>query len=76
MSEEHAWPMWIGRMIERQKSRPKETLTVEYVHRAQTERRIAWPAQVPNIVVNSICKQCNNCWMSDLEGRVGRFWSQ
>lgn len=71
MSDEHAWPQWLGQGIELEPT--QTTRTIGYGRTAEDAM-----TEAPNVVVRKkgsvltarireVCKNCNNGWMSRLE---------
>lgn len=60
-SKEHAWPLWLSSRFGSESS----VLDVQIGDKAFAIR-----SKHPEVTVRSVCRECNNGWMSRLEGAV------
>ena len=74
MSKEHAWPQWLGRGIEVNRSQTSLTFglnrTGESLLSETQRRRVTKNSSVLSTRVREVCAPCNNGWMSRLETAV------
>ncbi len=71
-SREDVWPCWLT-------SRFTAPGTME-AERGPELQMTTWQVDRPELVVKRVCRQCNNGWMSQLQGRgkpvIERLWNQ
>jgi hypothetical protein len=67
-SAEHIWPQWIGRLFDL----PERTVPYERT-RTTGPNPPSFEAPPFSLTVNRVCRECNNGWMSDLEGAAKPF---
>lgn len=63
LTKEHVWPLWL---LEFSKAFGKFAST----DTRDATRKVRRSIRTPEVTVNCVCEQCNNGWMSGLEGGV------
>jgi hypothetical protein len=67
LSAEHVWGQWISELLGRRETRQE--------HRHDGVLR-KWESLGGNLTTKVVCKKCNETWMSDIESRMKRSFSQ
>lgn len=63
-SREHVWPQWLVRIIEPLPGSNKTLFAIRTNKDGQSNR---WKRSTPELVTKSVCRGCNEGWMSDME---------
>jgi hypothetical protein len=66
ITREDVWPVWLVKILPRAQPKNQGHL----IRRVKGSPGKIWRITTPKMTVRSVCKQCNNGWMSELEGRA------
>jgi len=67
LTREHVWPQWVRPSLDHPDGAGTATRTI--IRPGGTEER-SYKARPANVVVRSVCEECNGGWMSELEQRA------
>ena len=67
LTREHVWPQWVRSSLDHPAGPGTATRTVI---RAGGREEWSYRARPANVVVRSVCEECNGGWMSELEQRA------
>jgi hypothetical protein len=67
LTREHVWPQWVRSYLDHPAGAGTETRTI--IRPSGTEEH-SYKTRPANVVVKSLCEDCNNGWMSELEDRA------
>jgi hypothetical protein len=68
LTKEHIWPAWLQPYLETPGERGTTTRTI--IRAEGVESESSFRSRPATATVKSICAECNNGWMSELEGRA------
>jgi hypothetical protein len=67
VTKEHVWPDWMRRRENIREARAHRQM---FEHHGQVKEDRGWEGQPFQMTVRAVCRECNNGWMYDLEGKA------